>query len=330
MPFPLPLLDASAACRRLNALGTAGEPFLFFTNFDATRWFVQPLSAIDAARILYGLPGLTNAPTGGTTPPHTWTVQPPPFAAYERAFRRVKAGLDRGDSFLVNLTWATPVVTDLPQSALFHATRAPYRLTVVGAFSVFSPEPFVSIDATGIVRTFPMKGTLPDGDGARERLLADGKEAAEHATVVDLLRNDLNRVAEGVHVVRYRYCESIPTPQGDLLQTSSEIAGRLRPALHRRWGDILLPLLPAGSVTGAPKHRTVQLIRAAEPVERGFYTGVFGASDGTALQSAVMIRFVEIRPDGTWLFRSGGGITARSTARAEYEELLLKTHVPLS
>lgn len=128
-------------------------------------------------------------------------------------------------------------------------------------------------------------------------------------------------------------------PDGLLLQTSSRIEGPLAPGWHGRIGQILSKLLPAGSVTGAPKRRTCQRIAQAEAIlgqERGFYTGVFGLFDGRSLDSAVMIRFLEDKgpapelPDlRRGLFKSGGGLTVESQAPREWQELCDKVALPL-
>ena len=143
------------------------------------------------------------------------------------------------------------------------------------------------------------------------------------------MRNDLSQIATEVHVARYRYVEEIHTHRGALLQTSSEIVGRLPENYLSQLGDILMPLLPAGSITGAPKRATVQSIAEAETYDRGYYTGIMGCFDGTSLQSAVMIRFVEQQSDGSLVFKAGGGITTRSDAKSEYQELLDKVYAPL-
>ena len=110
---------------------------------------------------------------------------------------------------------------------------------------------------------------------------------------------------------------------------SSEIRGRLPEDYPLQLGDLFFSLLPAGSITGAPKPRTVQIIREAETYDRGFYTGVTGYFDGRNLDSTVLIRFLEQQPDGAKVFKSGGGITFRSEARNEYEEMKQKVYVPL-
>ena len=107
---------------------------------------------------------------------------------------------------------------------------------------------------------------LPD---AEARLLGDYKERCEHYTIVDLIRNDLNRIADRVRVERVRYVEKIATLRGEILQTSSEIAGDLRSGWRQELGDLLFSLLPAGSISGAPNPATLRLIRDAEQCPRG-------------------------------------------------------------
>jgi para-aminobenzoate synthetase component 1 len=94
-------------------------------------------------------------------------------------------------------------------------------------------------------------------------------------------------------------------------------------------GDILYRILPAGSVTGAPKKRTVEIIREAETYKRGYYTGIMGYFDGINLDSGVMIRFIEETPSGK-IFKSGGGITYQSNANDEYQEMIDKVYVPFT
>ena len=173
-----------------------------------------------------------------------------------------------------------------------------------------------------------MKGTLDASlPNAEEVLMNDEKEAAEHATIVDLIRNDLSRVAERVRVDRYRYIDVLHTNKGDILQTSSEISGKLPSDYHKRIGDILAAMLPAGSITGAPKDKTVQIIHEAEGYDRGFYTGIMGIYDNGMLNSAVMIRFMEKDGEGIF-FKAGGGITSKSDCRKEFAEVLQKVYLP--
>ena len=174
-----------------------------------------------------------------------------------------------------------------------------------------------------------MKGTLdaavPDAENV---ILADKKETAEHYTIVDLLRNDLSIVAKNVRVNRFRYIEKLTTSSRTLLQVSSEIEGTLPDNYKSKLGDIFAALLPAGSISGAPKKKTVQIIKDHEIDARGYYTGVFGVFDGQNVDSAVMIRFIE-NTDGNLTYRSGCGITALSDCEAEYKEMIAKVYVPV-
>lgn len=175
-----------------------------------------------------------------------------------------------------------------------------------------------------------MKGTIDaDIPSADEVILADEKEKAEHITIVDLIRNDLSLVAEHVHVSKFRYIDKIKTSNKDLLQVSSEITGTLPDDWSSRLGDVLVSLLPAGSISGAPKKKTVEIIAAAEQEKRGYYTGVFGYFDGQSLDSGVMIRFIE-RDNNQLYYRSGGGITTQSDAKTEYQEAIDKVYVPVT
>ena len=209
-------------------------------------------------------------------------------------------------------------------------------------FVCFSPETFVRIKG-GRIYSYPMKGTLDASlPNAEKQLMEDRKEAAEHATIVDLIRNDLSRVAENVRVDKYRYIDVLHTNKGDILQTSSEISGRLPEDYPHHLGEILDAQLPAGSITGAPKDKTMQIIQEAEGYDRGFYTGIMGIYDQGELNSAVMIRFIEeeVFPSKTenrmnyeairkLYFKAGGGITSKSDCRKEYEEVIQKIYLPI-
>ena len=250
------------------------------------------------------------------------------FETYQEKFRIVHQGLSRGDSFLLNLTERTPIETNLTLEQIFYHSQARYKLLLPDRLVCFSPESFVRIENNEIL-SYPMKGTidatLPD---AENRLLQNHKETCEHYTIVDLIRNDLNIVATRVQVKRFRYVEKIHTSQGEILQTSSEISGQLPDGWQNELGTLLFKLLPAGSISGAPKAATQKLIRQAEGLPRGYYSGVFGYFDGQTLDSAVLIRFIE-KVDNRYYFRSGGGITVNSQAKEEYQEILEKIYLPI-
>jgi len=112
------------------------------------------------------------------------------------------------------------------------------------------------------------------------------------------------------------------------LQVSSEISGTLPKNYYSNLGNIFRKLLPAGSISGAPKAKTLQIIHEAETYSRGFYTGVFGYFDGSKLDSGVMIRFIK-KENEKLFFCSGGGITAKSNHQNEYNELIDKVYVPI-
>ena len=109
---------------------------------------------------------------------------------------------------------------------------------------------------------------------------------------------------------------------------SSEISGKLKPEFQNKIGSILQTLLPAGSILGAPKQKTLEIILNSETYKRGFYTGVCGYFDGTNLDSCVMIRFIENK-EGKLYFKSGGGITHLSKLNDEYQEMKNKIYVPV-
>lgn len=318
---------------RINTWGQQGIPFFFWVSYDGNRVLLSPDTS-PMPGLAWQLPGAAHIPIGMESAPcpesPCFTPLPPSREAYDQAFSKVHHHLMRGDSYLINLTFPTRVKSNLNPEHFFARAQAPYKAYYRNGgeeFVCFSPEPFISIQGTTIC-TNPMKGTISANAPNAERcLLADEKEIREHATIVDLMRNDLSRVARKVRVARYRYVERIPSSRGDILQTSSEICGELPLGWPSQLGDILSSLLPAGSITGAPKEWTCRAIREAECYDRGFYTGVFGHFSGTSLTSAVAIRFLEKEGDQL-IYKSGGGITTMSKPADEYLELLQKVYVP--
>lgn len=313
---------------KMNKSGADKAPFLFVADFDLKEGiFVE--NPEDQKEILFHCPLGNNISHEEKTDRPDAAIQSHPisYEEYLQRFDVVMAGLKRGDSFLTNLTVKTPIETELTLKEIFLSGHSPYRLYVPGKFVCFSPERFVSI-ADGVVSANPMKGTISaDVKDAESVILSDEKETAEHYTIVDLLRNDLGMVADNVRVKRFRYIDRIRTNRKDILQVSSEISGRLPVGYESRLGDIVFQMLPAGSVSGAPKKATLALIRSAENESRGFYTGVFGYFDGKRLDSAVLIRYIE-EAAGQKYFRSGGGITVYSDPKKEYEEVLEKIYLP--
>ncbi|MEX2233425.1 MAG: aminodeoxychorismate synthase component I [Cyclobacteriaceae bacterium] len=315
---------------KLNEWGRQKIPFLFLVDFEMQKPLVFPLHEIHTAKILYDINGFTNnTDEVPEIKPIDFIKFPVPFGDYKKKFETVASHLAYGDSYLTNLTIKTKVRTEMSLREIFFLSRAKYKLLFEKEFLVFSPETFVRIK-DGKIFAYPMKGTIDAAiTGAKEKILSDRKEMAEHVTIVDLIRNDLSAVAENVQVTRFRYVDEIKTIHKNLLQISSEIQGDLSPEYLSRLGDILLNLLPAGSVSGAPKCKTVDIIRKTEREPRGYYTGVFGVFDGNVFDSGVMIRFIE-SDQGVLYYRSGGGITTQSTVETEYQEAIDKVYVPLN
>ena len=370
---------------KINQLASQDEPFLFVINYQGDKAFIRLLSDINPEECLFDFEGRGNfshawketlkeeiseketwkkETSEEETSETTWQIEPPLYEDYERSFNIVKSNIMAGNSYLTNLTCRIPVSCNLSLEDIFHRAKGKYKLLLrrkrnLTPFVCFSPETFVRIKG-GRIYSYPMKGTLdaslPD---AEKLLMEDRKEAAEHATIVDLIRNDLSRVAENVRVDKYRYIDVLHTNKGDILQTSSEISGRLPEDYRQHLGEILDAQLPAGSITGAPKDKTMQIIQEAEGYDRGFYTGIMGIYDQGELNSAVIIRFIEeetspvdFETDGEknfkasegkgdeasegkrdeasrkLYFKAGGGITSKSDCRKEYEEVIQKIYLP--
>jgi para-aminobenzoate synthetase component 1 len=323
-------MNVSEAVLRMNEMGKMGIPFLFVFDFLMNHPIVCPVDEIDPENMQFFLRRKTGNPDYSQPMPElpVFEIEPPSRIAYEESFNKVMHHLQRGDSYLLNLTMPVHIKTNLSLKEIYLLSKAPYKLWIKDRFTVFSPEPFVRI-RDGKIFSYPMKGTLdatiPD---AVNILLNNEKELAEHYTIVDLIRNDLSMVSEQVRVEKFRFVEEITTIKGRLLQTSSLISGRLPENYVNHIGDLIIKLLPAGSISGAPKKRTVEIILDAEQYERGYYTGVFGIFDGTGLDSAVMIRYIEQTPQGL-IFKAGGGITVNSNMQQEYDELVSKVYLPV-
>ena len=331
---------------RINQLGKEGNPFLFIINYKGDLAFIKRLSDIHPEECLYDFEGVSNLKETyiPLSAPITWQIENPRYQDYKRSFDIVKSNIMAGNSYLVNLTCKVAVTCNLTLRDVFLHTNGKYKLWLkkpnqlsssedtptpqCESFVCFSPESFVKIK-NGRIYSYPMKGTLDATiPHAEELLMSDKKEAAEHATIVDLIRNDLSRVAEDVRVDQYRYMDLLHTNKGDILQTSSEISGRLPEHYANTLGDILTEQLPAGSITGAPKDKTMQIIHEAESYKRGFYTGIMGIYQNGELNSAVMIRYIE-QEDYQLYFKAGGGITSKSECLKEYEEVLQKIYLPI-
>ncbi len=323
-------MDKSAAIALMNLYGAEKTPFLFIIDFEMKNNIVLPLQSINANEILFSINQVNNVGFDFLEKPLATELffqkKPINFESYQHDFEKVIKYIKKGDSYLTNLTCLTPIKMNLTLKDIFWRSEARYKLWYRDEFVVFSPEIFIQIIDNQIF-SFPMKGTIDaDLPHAEEIILNDEKEKAEHATIVDLIRNDLSIVANKVHVAQFRYVEKIRTHDKTLLQISSKIVGNL--PQNYLIGDVIFQLLPAGSISGAPKEKTVEIILEIERYQRGFYTGIFGIFDGKNVDSGVMIRFIEQTPQG-FVFKSGGGITSKSRAQSEYQEMIDKVYVPI-
>ncbi len=264
-------------------------------------------------------------------------------AWYARAFDTVQEHLRAGRSYEVNLTYRVAATSTTDPAAAYLDLRrlspAPYagflQHDVAGARGWLlsaSPERFLAIDAERVVEARPIKGTLPRGateteDRAlAERLASDPKSRAENLMIVDLLRNDLSRVCRPgtVEVPSLMQVESY----AQVHQLVSVVTGRLQEGVSTV--GALRSVFPPGSMTGAPKLRTMEIIEEVETTPRGVYSGAFGwlRPDGRA-DLAVVIRSLTTGGDGRWELGTGGGITVRSEVTEELAESYAKARALL-
>ena len=308
---------------KLDSLASAGEPFLFFTDFQASKFHVFNLSELEENDIEFCFD------ENFSYKKHNLSLQkfPLSFETYKEKFDKVIENIKAGNTYLFNLTAPTTLTCKHDFKEIFEAANAPFKLRYKNEFLCFSPERFITI-TDNTISTYPMKGTIDASTADAEKIILENvKEMAEHVMIVDLLRNDLSIIASDVKVEKFRYTEIINAGEKKLLHVSSKIVATLPEGWRNNLGKILKKLLPAGSISGTPKRKTVELIKKIERYERDYFSGVFGVYDGKTLQSAVMIRFIE-NQNGTFVYKSGGGITHDSNAEDEYNELLDKIYIP--
>ena len=312
-----------------NRYGEQGIPFLFLVDFELKKPRIFTFEEAENEGIMFRLPILRSSRKTIKTSAANLEIFPMVYTDYLKGFNCARKHLLTGNTYLINITYPTLIHLDRSLNDIFMQARADYKLLFKDQFTIFSPECFVRTHK-GQIFSYPMKGTIDaDLPNAAQRIMANKKETWEHNTIVDLIRNDLAMVSKNITVTKFRFLSEIHTNRKDLLQVSSEIRGDLDEHWQKRIGDILVTLLPAGSISGAPKQRTLEIIREAEKMDRGYFTGVFGVFDGKEIDSAVNIRYIEQTENG-FQFRSGGGITANSNLENEYNEMVDKVYVPLS
>jgi para-aminobenzoate synthetase/4-amino-4-deoxychorismate lyase len=251
---------------------------------------------------------------------------------YSEKIERIKEYIRAGETYQVNFTNKVSVPADMDSDVAFATLLRQQPVAYTAFLNVaghhilsLSPELFFKIEQGRII-TRPMKGTMPRGlDTAEDlqaaiRLQNDEKNRCEHVMIVDLLRNDLGRICTmgSVQMDDIFSVEKYET----LLQMTSTISGTLRPGLT--YYDIFRGMFPSGSITGAPKIRTMQIIHELEDTPRGIYTGSIGymSPDGSSTFN-VAIRTLDLK-EGKAQMGVGGGIVADSDPQDEYRECLLK------
>jgi anthranilate synthase component I len=257
-------------------------------------------------------------------PKHTRRL--PARSDYEASVRRAKEHIRAGDAYQIVLSQRAERATDASALELYRALRrvnpSPYHfllelgdLALVGS----SPETLVKLEGTR-ASVNPIAGTIEPGDGDAARLLASEKDRAEHVMLVDLGRNDLSRVCRAGTVRVGRFLE--PERYSHVTHLVSEVAGELLAGYTAF--DLLRACFPAGTVSGAPKVRAMQLISELEGYCRGLYAGAVGyALPNGGLDTCIAIRTI-VLADGVAHLQAGAGIVADSDPAAEHEECLRK------
>ena len=301
---------------------------------DFGRAEALAVAACDRWRSRAALPSVFEAPGPRTATAHR--VPPSPSfsaAAFQSAVRRILDYIAAGDTYQVNLSLRTSHATDLDPVAIYDSLRqinpSPYMgLLRLPEFALVcgSPELLVKLDAGGRIVSRPIAGTRPRGDAPTQdshfsaELFASPKERAEHLMLVDLIRNDIGRVAAfgSVSVSEFMALERY----SHVMHIVSQVEGRL--AQGRFWADVFRAMFPGGTITGCPKIRTIEIIEELEPVGRGFYTGALGwISYGGAMEMNIIIRSMLVQA-GVAHVQAGAGIVADSHPERELDESLRK------
>jgi anthranilate synthase component 1 len=293
-------------------------------RFDHGRSVAEVLAGdpADVAALLEGaVPPLPPSHGAGGA-----THRLPSQADYERGVVRCKEHIRAGDAFQIVLSQRAERRTGASPLAVYrtlrHINPSPYLflleldgVSLVGS----SPETHVRLDGTR-ASVNPIAGSTSPGDGDAERLLASEKDRAEHVMLVDLGRNDLSRVCLPGTVVVERFLEA--ERFSHITHLVSEVVGELAPGISSF--DLLRATFPAGTVSGAPKVRAMQIISELEQYRRGPYAGaVLYSFPGGPLDACIAIRTVVLH-DGVAHLQAGAGIVADSDPRAEHEECLRK------
>ncbi len=305
---------------KLNYYGKEKIPFFFIISYDLSSYDVITLDILPN-NIKFNIVKNPSIKIKSQL-----NIKKPDFLNYKNKFENIIKNIKNGNTYIANLTEQSEIIDNIDLDNIYKKSNSKYNLYYKNKFVSFSPETFIKIDNNQI-SSYPMKGTIDANiKNAKDILLNNKKELAEHTMVVDLIRNDLSIVSSNVKVEKFRYLEKISAGNKELYQSSSKITGELNKNWHENIGDIITKLLPAGSITGTPKKSTIKILKETENYNRDFYTGIWGVYDGINLDSSVLIRFIE-KINGKYFYKSGGGITIDSDCEDEYEELINKIYI---
>jgi anthranilate synthase component 1 len=304
-----------------ESLFVVADTFLRFDHITGTAEVIRGDSDAIAAILAGPLAQPAEARTTGGP-----TLRFPDREEHERRVARVQEHIVCGDAFQVVLSQRAERPTGAQPLAVYRALRrinpSPYLfLLELGDFALVgsSPETHVKVEGSRASLN-PIAGTTERGEGDAERLLDSEKDRAEHVRLVDLGRNDLSRVCKPGSVRVERFLE--PERFSHVTHLVSEVAGELRDGTTPF--DVLRATFPAGTVSGAPKVRAMQIISELEGYRRGTYAGVVGYNlPGVGLDTCIAIRTVRLQGGRAYL-QAGGGVVAGSDPAAEHQECLNK------
>jgi len=304
------------------------------SRFVVAETLIRFDHVLGLAEVLCGDPDAIGERLDGALPPmpspnghvHGQTRRFPGRFGYERSVEHAKRAIRRGDAFQIVVSQRAERPTPVDALSLYRSLRrvnpSPYLfLLELGELALVGSSPETLVKREGSRASLnPIAGTTRPGEGDAERLLSSEKDRAEHVMLVDLGRNDLSRVCRPgtVHVERFLEPERF----SHVTHLVSEVAGELQDGVGSF--DLLRACFPAGTVSGAPKVRAMQLISELEGYRRGPYAGAVGYAlpDGT-LDTCIAIRTVVLH-DGLALLQAGAGIVADSRPNAEHDECLAK------
>lgn len=334
--------DVALAFRQMEEARRAGLTLAGFASYELGYLLEQRLTPLLPARRRVPLLCFGAFRSGASFDPGTiggegsiaalapdWS-----FEDYAPRFAKVLDHISAGDVYQINLTFPMCGRVAGDPLALYRELRVRQPVAHGGVVALggetilsLSPELFFEV-RSGKITAKPMKGTARRGsDTASDReaaltLAVDEKQRAENLMIVDLLRNDLSRISRvgSVHVPKLFEVETYPT----LHQMTSTVMAELQPDLGLY--ELFAGLFPCGSVTGAPKIKAMEIIRTLETTPRGVYCGAVGWIEPSGDMSFnVAIRTLTCLADGDAVLNVGSGIVADSTAKAEYDECLLKS-----